>query len=939
MPWAGSKSLGFQAGDQTPPSVPNSLSANAVSSSEIDLTWAASTDAGSGVAGYRIYRNGGSTPIAFTASIFYNDTGLTASTTYTYQVSAVDNATNESGKSTQAQATTAAAGTSEAADFAKRAGGVSVIWAHNFASASEVNQFRYLNGQGQDPAGAFSQDTTWDPADGYGGGGALVITVRSNIGDADSSWWRPFGALGAGQPGPSGGVGNGLTTPDPAANGTVRRHATAWNSSDTTAAYRWQTDMYGNPADMAANPYWNEGGANGTAPTSGPTNVWEGQDFWLQFDCKVSASRWTLGNVSGKLAFINTMGLTGTQEILLRSIAPGDPGNSPLNFSTTQGFVMYTSQGKEGNSVVLQNFQGIDYPAGKVIEGGPTSPFTATCTIGNEHNPGACWEFPANQWFTLLIHVVPGRNNDTFSGNGNLATWPNHDMLIEAWKWQTGDTDYVSIFQNDALAWDYWTSPQSGGSGQTHYTAGDTGVTTYLAPGFNGWQPSGYMNANQQPASPVGFQQRFRSNILSKDYIPPPTQTAGAWFLSQSDSSWTAIAAAANQQPGNVQQTPYSVWGGQNGFSSYTCAYVDQRRAEYGCAAGGGHGDGADNATFGLYLRDANPAWRRMTDRTPDTVLTFADCNVPADSRKFLDGRPRAMHNINMVWGDDRVWFPMMDSVTGGQGGQTDAVLSFDRYKLGTARSSLAYTGANIGPWTFWGVTNANSNFFGFGGGVFDRYGHQIIGVANGSGGFGISWQIIPTRGPNIGVSTAFLDQSIFMEPYWAVCAYDLRIVVIFDGFNNRVAWLDLNPANAATYNKWTVAPTTGPQYNPTAGGSAFSQGIAGCNGSGNYIARNRCIAVVDPISLNGQIYKLQIPTKLDTYGRVIFDPNATWTWSILSGAAGTPPTGAAAFGGGNTFPSRCKIVEDMGNGQSALVMTGNYNTPTYVYKIPAAGL
>lgn len=89
--------------------MPTGLSATAVSSSQINLAWNASTDnpGGSGVAGYRVYRNGSGVPLQpLTVGTGLSDTGLTAATTYTYRVSSVDNALNESALSTQAQATT-----------------------------------------------------------------------------------------------------------------------------------------------------------------------------------------------------------------------------------------------------------------------------------------------------------------------------------------------------------------------------------------------------------------------------------------------------------------------------------------------------------------------------------------------------------------------------------------------------------------------------------------------------------------------------------------------------------------------------------------------------------------------------------------------------------------------------------------------------------------
>ncbi len=99
--------------DTTPPSVPAGLTATAVSSSQINLSWTASTD-NVGVTGYRIYRCQGSgctpsTQIGTSAANSYSDTGLTASTIYVYRVAAYDAAGNLSGQSASANATTQAA--------------------------------------------------------------------------------------------------------------------------------------------------------------------------------------------------------------------------------------------------------------------------------------------------------------------------------------------------------------------------------------------------------------------------------------------------------------------------------------------------------------------------------------------------------------------------------------------------------------------------------------------------------------------------------------------------------------------------------------------------------------------------------------------------------------------------------------------------------------
>ncbi len=89
--------------DLQPPSVPQNLVATAVSSSQIDLAWSPSID-NVGVAGYKVRRDG--LEVATVAVAAYTDTGLLASTTYTYTAEAFDAAGNVSGQSLPASATT-----------------------------------------------------------------------------------------------------------------------------------------------------------------------------------------------------------------------------------------------------------------------------------------------------------------------------------------------------------------------------------------------------------------------------------------------------------------------------------------------------------------------------------------------------------------------------------------------------------------------------------------------------------------------------------------------------------------------------------------------------------------------------------------------------------------------------------------------------------------
>jgi fibronectin type 3 domain-containing protein len=89
--------------DPTPPTV----SATAVSASQINLSWSGATD-NVGVTGYQIFRDGSQVTSVNGSTNTYSDTGLTAGSTYAYTVKALDAAGRVSAASAPASATTGA---------------------------------------------------------------------------------------------------------------------------------------------------------------------------------------------------------------------------------------------------------------------------------------------------------------------------------------------------------------------------------------------------------------------------------------------------------------------------------------------------------------------------------------------------------------------------------------------------------------------------------------------------------------------------------------------------------------------------------------------------------------------------------------------------------------------------------------------------------------
>jgi GH18 family chitinase len=101
----------------TPPTVPGDLSVVTSTPSTIAFSWSASTEEGSAIAGYDIYRNGEKiasispstyidTAVNSPAYVYYLDTGLTAGTAYIYAVDAYDIIGNVSAQSSGIRATT-----------------------------------------------------------------------------------------------------------------------------------------------------------------------------------------------------------------------------------------------------------------------------------------------------------------------------------------------------------------------------------------------------------------------------------------------------------------------------------------------------------------------------------------------------------------------------------------------------------------------------------------------------------------------------------------------------------------------------------------------------------------------------------------------------------------------------------------------------------------
>ena len=117
--------------DISAPSVPTSLAKSGSTANSISISWSASTD-NVGVTGYEVFRGTISVGMPNGSTLSFADTGLAASTNYSYQVRARDAAGNWSAKSSALAVSTSAAGALNPPQSANVPAGYNLVWNDEF---------------------------------------------------------------------------------------------------------------------------------------------------------------------------------------------------------------------------------------------------------------------------------------------------------------------------------------------------------------------------------------------------------------------------------------------------------------------------------------------------------------------------------------------------------------------------------------------------------------------------------------------------------------------------------------------------------------------------------------------------------------------------------------------------------------------------------------
>jgi hypothetical protein len=436
-------------------------------------------------------------------------------------------------------------------------------------------------------------------------------------------------------------------------------------------------------------------------------------------------------------------------------------------------------------------------------------------------------------------------------------------------------------------------------------------------------------------------------------------QSSGApsWFTSQAAKTWTAVASSATLQAASSGQSALSGATFPTMATAWTGGCVDQVRGDLIFAANGGHDDYRGNEVYACRIKAASPAWYRLNDHTPNSSMVLTGSSTanttagqgwdPSNyAAMWTDGRMRAVHGwCSQTYANGRVWFPSQSSPTGA-GNSTGHAWSFDRAYSGLPSapggSPLAWAN-NAGPWEWLGAAatgNRSTTTTGAPMGIPAFALDPVTGLIwTACGNADAAWMV---RFGSLNTATEAIQYTSYGPGWdtpdgrWACVVYDPAWDGVAGDPNNTCRWrywvgispnsngiivLNLKAANPYATSAWVGVVST----SNTSALSAVGLGAV-------YHAPSRSILLGDPSQLGSSILKLRVPTNGDgTFA------GGTWQVSTITAAGGgaNPGTGFGDGGTGWRAYSKFNIINDMGNGQSALVCCGGVTLPTYVYKLP----
>jgi hypothetical protein len=408
-----------------------------------------------------------------------------------------------------------------------------------------------------------------------------------------------------------------------------------------------------------------------------------------------------------------------------------------------------------------------------------------------------------------------------------------------------------------------------------------------------------------------------------------PSQ-APAWFTAMADKTWTQVAqgtagSAAYQKGSSLTDVapnplPPGNEGQQAIIDDWTGACASQTLGEYYLPAQGGHDGYYGNEVYALALRTETPGWQRIWGPTPNAQIQQTGLGYNPVAFGNADGSPRTSHGWFNIFCDKngRLWLTMVDANPGGEWGTN--CYSIDRNNVA---AGWMYHG-RLYP-TIPGGSPGSTFGWQAGAGAFDPSTNRIWKRADMYVGQGVV-------SIDCAKAVAAGAQSTSTGPQTPGCTfYDNNDVVgvspapsVITTGTAAPCWIQL------TAGQIQVMDLTNPT-NLFSAKSASGSGASFSDGDGAVWHPASNALLVGNISMGANIAKLHLTGN---------DPRtASYAWSTVTPAAGNAVTPTAQFGGQyNGHFSKWQIINDMGNGQSAIVVCAGLNS-VYVYKLPLAGV
>lgn len=474
------------------------------------------------------------------------------------------------------------------------------------------------------------QDVTGQPMYFSGGHGIQkdwLVSGPTHVGHQSAvNWSRLFSALKA----DSNGIG--VDDVNNAGNTLRSTHDTITFPQGSVFGYGW----YGTATEQAAHVTWRPTDYGGGGVDSFlRSNLWDGNEFWVQWREKIDPRFLALNTVAYNLdnRYGHKVWMLQSQMTVPQQITGGyGPGATRFQIPTTPepifGMAAYSFSGGLAGRGLTTNLDG----SGSVQ---PGSPYAATAIAGVADLPaGQAWETPSGQWVTFLLHVIPG---DRWVDTNPSATGVRN-TTVEMFAARQGETVYTTVFSQTNQAIIYGSS----GPVENNWTS--------ALPGYNALSFTAYLNVELGSVPPVAaYYTDFGQMIFSKATIPAPNDwpfsmpASGVIGTASTNTPNDTAADGSGFTAADVQAALVKVlgaWGSAALIRLYDVngALVDLLYLVFG----GGHGDtGYDGV---IAWRASTRAWELMLAPTkvtpagtPDTTHGEITTNRPDSQHMYFN--------------------------------------------------------------------------------------------------------------------------------------------------------------------------------------------------------------------------------------------------------------------------------------------------------------